>query len=207
MCFPFTTVCIFEFHHQRRGRGGLGHSALTRAGGCAVRQLDHASGRRRPAGLVACVTKVTCGANHNQKEKIGIENFGRNARLHSHWDQQMRKFELAMGTLSAIVSAGSAIAADMLLKASPPPPQVLSWTGWYVGLNAGYNWGDGSVSSTAIPTGGLVPGIATGSHRLAPTISIPAAMASSVAARSAIIGNLTTGDRHRGGHPRPRPQR
>jgi outer membrane immunogenic protein len=74
----------------------------------------------------------------------------------------MRKLGLAIGTWSAIVSAGSAIAADLLLKAPPPPPPVLSWTGWYVGLNAGYNWGGGSVISTAVPTGGLVPGIATG---------------------------------------------
>jgi outer membrane immunogenic protein len=67
--------------------------------------------------------------------------------------------------ISALALAPMATAADLPLKApayQPPPPPVFSWTGWYAGLNAGYNWGDGSVSSTAVPTGGLVPGVATG---------------------------------------------
>jgi outer membrane immunogenic protein len=67
--------------------------------------------------------------------------------------------------ISALALAPMATAADLPLRApayQPPPPPVFSWTGWYVGLNAGYNWGDGSVTSTAVPTGGLVPGVATG---------------------------------------------
>ncbi|MCF8477023.1 MAG: outer membrane beta-barrel protein [Pseudolabrys sp.] len=33
--------------------------------------------------------------------------------------------------------------------ASAAPPQVPGWTGWYAGLNAGGNWGGGSVSASA----------------------------------------------------------
>jgi hypothetical protein len=29
----------------------------------------------------------------------------------------------------------------MPLKAPAPAPAAISWTGWYIGLNAGYMWG------------------------------------------------------------------
>jgi outer membrane immunogenic protein len=48
-------------------------------------------------------------------------------------------------TVSALLIAAplsAANAADMPLKAPPPPPApVYSWTGFYVGGNAGYGWG------------------------------------------------------------------
>ena len=72
----------------------------------------------------------------------------------------MRRLSLSIATTIAFTQIASA--ADMAVKAPQPPPPAFSWTGWYVGLNAGYDWGRSSVSSTAVPTGGLVPGIATG---------------------------------------------
>ncbi len=70
---------------------------------------------------------------------------------------------LSVATVSTIALTQLASAADLPYKAPvyAPPPQV-GWTGWYIGLNAGYNWGDSTVSSTGLATGGLVPGIATG---------------------------------------------
>jgi outer membrane immunogenic protein len=53
--------------------------------------------------------------------------------------------------VAAAAAAGSVQAADMGLpaKAPPlPPPPAASWTGWYVGLNAGVNWQHASNSST-----------------------------------------------------------
>jgi len=53
---------------------------------------------------------------------------------------------------SALVlgSLGSAFAADMPLKAAPPPVvPILNWTGWYVGVNAGGYTQDNRFSSTA----------------------------------------------------------
>src|SRR5262249_6765968 len=47
-----------------------------------------------------------------------------------------------------------ASAADLPRKApayAPPPPPALSWTGWYVGLNAGGNWGTSDPATNAIP--------------------------------------------------------
>jgi outer membrane immunogenic protein len=40
----------------------------------------------------------------------------------------------------AMIAAGSAMAADMPLKAPPPVLPVWSWTGFYAGGNLGYGW-------------------------------------------------------------------
>jgi outer membrane immunogenic protein len=53
------------------------------------------------------------------------------------------KKALAAGTaLSLILSAGSALAADLPSRKAPPPVYIPPplWTGFYLGLNAGYSW-------------------------------------------------------------------
>jgi outer membrane immunogenic protein len=52
----------------------------------------------------------------------------------------MRKLLLAMSALAAFAAVDVASAADMELKAPPPPP-VDVWGGWYVGLNGGGSFG------------------------------------------------------------------
>jgi outer membrane immunogenic protein len=59
----------------------------------------------------------------------------------------MKKIYAAVVAVSTLAIGGSAFAADMALKA-PPPPAAYSWTGWYVGLNAGGSFGKASDSST-----------------------------------------------------------
>jgi outer membrane immunogenic protein len=64
----------------------------------------------------------------------------------------MRKFLL--GTVCAVALGGTAMAAD--LAPPPPPPPIIpifTWTGFYVGVNAGYGW------STNNDNGVFVPGI------------------------------------------------
>jgi outer membrane immunogenic protein len=58
----------------------------------------------------------------------------------------MKKLFLASAALVALNVGSSAFAADMPVKArrAPPPPPVYSWTGFYVGVNAGYGRTDTS---------------------------------------------------------------
>src|SRR5258708_31275742 len=60
------------------------------------------------------------------------------------WEMTMRK---VLGLVGAtLLFAGPALAAD--LGTRPPPYKapglvpVFSWTGWYIGGNAGYGWGE-----------------------------------------------------------------
>ena len=62
----------------------------------------------------------------------------------------MKKLIIALSALA--VSAVSASAADMALKA-PPPVVYDSWTGFYAGLNAGGTWGNSNLSATPADPG------------------------------------------------------
>jgi outer membrane immunogenic protein len=62
----------------------------------------------------------------------------------------MRQIVLALTSLAAVFAAGAANAADMPVKA-PRTAMVapaFNWTGFYIGINAGYGWS--SVSSPGI---------------------------------------------------------
>jgi outer membrane immunogenic protein len=65
------------------------------------------------------------------------------------------KNRLLAGVALSALFAGSATAADMPVKAPPPPVAVFSWTGFYVGLNAGGAWGrsDAETSVTCAAAG------------------------------------------------------
>jgi outer membrane immunogenic protein len=82
----------------------------------------------------------------------------------------MKKFLLSGVALTGLLVAGAASAADLPRRSAPVAPYsplpMFTWTGFYVGVNAGYNWSDskGVVAfnpSAAIPaaTGtALLPG-------------------------------------------------
>src|SRR5262245_7523434 len=80
----------------------------------------------------------------------------------------MKKLLLSGVTLVAL-AVGPALAADLPRKAppAPPPPPVISWTGWYAGLNAGAVWGCGNAHNTLSnvrsdvnwPHGGVPPAL------------------------------------------------
>ncbi|HMN70745.1 MAG TPA: porin family protein, partial [Rhodoblastus sp.] len=59
----------------------------------------------------------------------------------------MRKFLLAGVALASLATAGAAAAADLPSRRAPggydyaPAAPVFTWTGFYLGLNAGYGWG------------------------------------------------------------------
>jgi outer membrane immunogenic protein len=82
----------------------------------------------------------------------------------------MKKLFLSSVAFAAL-TVGTALAADMPRKApvyAPPPPPVLSWNGFYAGLNAGYGWGNNDGINNDVTSifcnpllGGCAPNVAT----------------------------------------------
>jgi outer membrane immunogenic protein len=69
----------------------------------------------------------------------------------------MQRLVVAISLFAAGIAGASA--ADMAVKAPPPVvAPVTSWTGFYVGVNAGYNWGS-SDPSTSITCGPAAVGL------------------------------------------------
>jgi outer membrane immunogenic protein len=69
--------------------------------------------------------------------------------------------KLAIAAAALVIGTASASAADLAArpytKAPPPVAAIYSWTGFYIGAQAGYAWGDNSttefVTATGVPTG------------------------------------------------------
>ena len=70
--------------------------------------------------------------------------------------------KLLLSAVSLLALSGSALAADLPSKKAPPayvPPPVLSWTGFYAGLNLGGGWNAGNGNKSAYNLDGLNGGI------------------------------------------------
>jgi outer membrane immunogenic protein len=75
--------------------------------------------------------------------------------LHIFGGTAMKKLAIAIGAIALIGTP--AFAADMAVKARPPAPApVYSWTGWYVGGNVGYGWGQNQSVTFSDVNGPLV---------------------------------------------------
>ena len=60
----------------------------------------------------------------------------------------MKKLLFAGAMLASCAAIQSASAADLALKAPPPPAPVYSWTGWYAGVNIGGSFGRAADTAT-----------------------------------------------------------
>lgn len=66
----------------------------------------------------------------------------------------MKKHLLVLNVLGAVVLAGAAQAADLATKpmvTKAPVAPAFSWTGFYIGANAGYGWGQTNFSNSFDP--------------------------------------------------------
>jgi len=81
----------------------------------------------------------------------------------------MKKIFLATTALAMLSGIGAATAADLPTRKGPPMapvyvPPAFTWTGFYVGVNAGYGWANGNNNDNnllgfgAIPVGGFFAG-------------------------------------------------
>jgi outer membrane immunogenic protein len=67
----------------------------------------------------------------------------------------MRKQLLTSAAVLAF-SAGAAFASDLPTHKAPPPPpapEAFSWTGFYVGVEGGYGWGEENDNFSTLPIG------------------------------------------------------
>ncbi|WP_230531152.1 outer membrane protein [Microvirga roseola] len=74
---------------------------------------------------------------------------------------------LLTGTAALALVAPAASAADLPVQAPPPapvfaPPPVFTWSGFYVGVNAGYGWAENNNESVFVPAGEIGPGSPAG---------------------------------------------
>jgi outer membrane immunogenic protein len=71
----------------------------------------------------------------------------------------MRKYLLSSVALLGFTAA--AAAADLPVRSAPPPMipavPIFTWTGFYVGLNAGWGWQDNGDESVFVPAGTFLP--------------------------------------------------
>ena len=69
---------------------------------------------------------------------------------------------------SALVLSSAASAADLARRPvykAAPAPAAFNWSGFYVGGNAGWGWGDGNGTVIGVPPVPVVPIVAVGSER------------------------------------------
>ena len=109
---------------------------------------------------------------------------------------------VAIALASLIISTQIGAAADLPTKAPPLAPVAApTWTGFYVGLNAGYMWANRDVSSAGTPgpcDPTLIGCTSTPNYStlsaIGSTFSVPVDLKGFiVVARLAIIGNLPIG--------------
>ena len=102
-----------------------------------------------------------------------------------------RLSRVSIVTVFAIALTQMAMAADLPPAYTPPLPPVFSWTGFYVGGNAGWGWLRDSGGTFCINPAGILNG--PGCNAQTATAIKSAAMDSFVVLRPVTIGRLIIG--------------
>jgi opacity protein-like surface antigen len=99
------------------------------------------------------------------------------------------------GAVFSFALSGLAFAADMPVKAPPPQPApAYNWTGWYVGGNAGYSFGNVKNDFNAPDTLRAVVGFSVLELALAlPISALLAPTRSTLTVSSVVVRSATTG--------------
>jgi outer membrane immunogenic protein len=110
------------------------------------------------------------------------------------WGAIMRSILLSAVGLAALSVATTASAADLPRKTVAPIVAVplITWTGAYIGINAGYTWGESSVNTTASPTFGNA-GLGCGAILQCPTSAAASANSSLSPKVNGFIGGAHIG--------------
>lgn len=85
--------------------------------------------------------------------------------------------KLLLSTVALVGLTAGSLAADLPARRMAPAPYaaipVFSWTGFYVGVNAGYGWGDRNNNNNGIFGGGSALTVDTGVGTVAPVTAAP----------------------------------
>src|SRR5262249_60312041 len=93
-------------------------------------------------------------------------------------------FALAFAPAALLLASDPAHAADMPLKAPPKPEVILSWTGFYVGVGAGFRSSETQVNVTRAIDTTLPAAFGGDAFRSADCLPVPAGLPSGTGPRS-----------------------
>jgi outer membrane immunogenic protein len=100
--------------------------------------------RPKATGRLTCsIDEVRVSVIGRDGRRFSAQRAGYSAEL---LGDDMKKLLLGSAVLAVVATAGTALAADLAVKApvykAPPPVvEMWSWSGFYIGLNGGYSWG------------------------------------------------------------------